>query len=113
MVFQIADDPRDQRLEVRVTPAEKQLIQNAAAACGRSVSEFIVQRALQRSGFSHGERGALLLLHDVLDELEYQTTHRDDRSVGQLEMILSGLAEILKDVWQSPVVLPLPETAGE
>jgi hypothetical protein len=113
MAFQIANDPRNQRLEVRVTPAEKLVIQNAATARGRSVSEFIVQRALQRPGFDHGEWSTLHQLRDVLEALQYLTTHHDDRSVEQLEKILSGVARELKNVWQSPAVLPLPETAGD
>jgi len=113
MVFQAADDPRDQRLELRVTPARKQVIQNAAAARGCSVSEFIVRRALQRSGFSYGEWGTLRGLRGVLETLQDLVTHPDDRSVEQLEMILSGIAGELKSVWQPPALLPLPEKAGD
>lgn len=113
MVFQVADDPRDQRLEIRVTPAEKLMIHNAAVARGRSVSEFIVQRALQRSGFSYGEWGTLRELRGVLETLQYLAIRHDDRSVEQLETILSGIAEELKNVWQPSAILPLSETAGD
>lgn len=113
MAFQIADDPRDQRLEIRVTPAEKLMIQNAAVARGRSVSEFIVQRALQRSEFSYREWGALRELRGALETLQYLAIHHDDRSVEQLESILSDITGELKNVWQPPAPLPLPETAGD
>lgn len=112
MVFQAAVDPRDQRLELRVTPAEKRVIQTAAAARGCSVSEFIVRRALQRSGFSYGEWGTLRGLRGVLETLEDLVTRPRDRSVEQLEMVLSAVAGELKNVWQPPALLPLPETVG-
>ncbi|WP_225032562.1 DUF1778 domain-containing protein [Paraburkholderia sp. XV] len=71
MAFHLADDPRDQRLETRVTPEDKVMIQNAAAARGRSVSQFIVQRALQRSDFSNGEWRTLRELRGTLETLQY------------------------------------------
>lgn len=113
MAFQLADDPRDQRLELRVTPAEKLVIKDAAAARGCSVSELIVRRALQRSGFSYGEWGALRGLRGVLETIQGLVTHPDDRGVEQLEMILLGIADELKNVWQPPALLPLPETNGD
>ncbi|MFM0472296.1 plasmid mobilization protein [Paraburkholderia strydomiana] len=113
MVFQTADDPRHQRLELRVTPAEKLMIQNAAAARGCSVSEFIVRRALQRSGFSYGEWGALRGLRGILETLQDLVAHPDEQSVEQLKRILSGITEELENVWQPRPTLPLPEAAGE
>jgi hypothetical protein len=114
MGFQVADDPRDQRLEIRVTPAEKLKIQNDAAAHGCSVSRFVLQRALQRPGFSRGEKVALRQLSEILEALQYLTTHHGDRSVDQLGRILSGIAGELNNVWQPPSkLLPLLETAGD
>jgi uncharacterized protein (DUF1778 family) len=45
------DTSRDARLEVRVSAAQKSLLQHAAALSGRTLSEFVVTtRRTQRAG---------------------------------------------------------------
>ena len=41
----IADNARDARLEARVSAAQKNLLQQAAALSGRTLSEFVVASA--------------------------------------------------------------------
>jgi uncharacterized protein (DUF1778 family) len=40
---------RTQKLDLRLTPAAKQVLQSAAAATARSVSEFVLESALARA----------------------------------------------------------------
>jgi uncharacterized protein (DUF1778 family) len=42
-------EPRTEKLDLRLTPAAKRILQSAAAASSRSVSEFIVESALARA----------------------------------------------------------------
>ena len=40
---------RSEKLDLRITPADKQMLQTAAAASGRSLSEFVLESALARA----------------------------------------------------------------
>ena len=40
---------RSEKLDLRITPAAKQLLQTAATASGRSMSEFVLESALARA----------------------------------------------------------------
>jgi uncharacterized protein (DUF1778 family) len=41
--------PRSEKLDLRLTPAAKQMLQKAAAATQRSVSDFVLESALARA----------------------------------------------------------------
>jgi uncharacterized protein (DUF1778 family) len=41
--------PRSEKLDLRLTPAAKQVLQTAASASARSVSEFVLESALERA----------------------------------------------------------------
>jgi uncharacterized protein (DUF1778 family) len=40
---------RTEKLDLRLTPAAKRMLQRAASACSRSVSEFVLESALARA----------------------------------------------------------------
>lgn len=42
-------ETRNQKLDLRLTPSAKRILQRAAAASRRSVSEFVLQSALDRA----------------------------------------------------------------
>ena len=44
-----AKPARSEKLDLRLTPADKQMLQAAAAASRRSVSEFVLESALTRA----------------------------------------------------------------
>jgi|WetSurMetagenome_2_1015567.scaffolds.fasta_scaffold1156347_1 uncharacterized protein (DUF1778 family) len=60
--------PKSERLEARITNAHKELLQEAAAFEGRSVSEFVTRTALEAARRLVRERRAL--------ELSDEDTHR-------------------------------------
>jgi uncharacterized protein (DUF1778 family) len=41
--------PRTEKLDLRLTQTAKRILQTAAAACARSVSEFVIESALARA----------------------------------------------------------------
>lgn len=45
----VASTARTEKLDLRLTPAAKRLLQNAAAASARSVSDFVLESALARA----------------------------------------------------------------
>ena len=47
---------RSEKLDLRLTPAAKQVLHQAAAAARRSVSDFVLQSALDRADESLSER---------------------------------------------------------
>lgn len=44
-----ANAPRSEKLDLRLTPAAKRILQTAATASRRSVSEFVLESALARA----------------------------------------------------------------
>src|SRR4051794_5834222 len=48
-VVPVARNVRTQKLDLRLTPAAKHLLREAAAAAGRSISEFVLESALERA----------------------------------------------------------------
>ncbi len=42
-------EPRNEKLDLRLTPSAKRTLQRAAQAAGRSVSEFVLESALTRA----------------------------------------------------------------
>lgn len=47
---------RSEKLDLRLTPAAKQVLHQAAAAARRSVSDFVLQSALERANESLSDR---------------------------------------------------------
>ena len=48
--------PRSEKLDLRLTPAAKQMLYRAAAALRRSVSDFVLESALARAGEALADR---------------------------------------------------------
>ncbi|MCT0224781.1 DUF1778 domain-containing protein [Synechococcus sp. CS-1328] len=57
---------RSEKLDLRLTPAAKQVLQQAAAAARRSVSDFVLQSALDRA-----EESLIDRRHFGLDEAQW------------------------------------------
>ena len=62
-----ASTTRSEKLDLRLTPAAKQMLQRAAAAAQRSVSEFVLESALARADEALSERQRF-----GLDETQWQ-----------------------------------------
>lgn len=57
----MAASARSEKLDLRVTPEDKRVLQQAAAASRRSVSEFLLESALARAEETLPERTRFLL----------------------------------------------------
>jgi len=51
-----ADEARSERIELRVTPAVKALLQRAAASTHKTVTEFLLEAGLNAAGEALAER---------------------------------------------------------
>jgi uncharacterized protein (DUF1778 family) len=60
-------EPRSERIDIRITPAAKRLLQQAAAAAHKHVSEFLLEQGLAAAAGTLADRRVFLL-----DEARWQ-----------------------------------------
>ena len=60
---------KDERLDLRVSLAQKRLLQQAAAISGRSVSEFVLDSALEDAGNALLDQRVFMFDPEAFDQL--------------------------------------------
>jgi uncharacterized protein (DUF1778 family) len=66
----VAKGTRSEKLDLRLTPSAKKILQIAAAAANRSVSEFVIESALARADETLPERRRFGIGADRWEELQ-------------------------------------------
>lgn len=81
---------KDDRLELRLEPERRQLLDEAASATGMSTSAFVLAHATEAAQGVLADRVSFVLPPDRWDAFVQMVDRDDDRSIESLATLLAG-----------------------
>ena len=84
----IENEPRSERIDIRTTPAVKRLLQQAAAASHKHVSEFLLEQGIAAAAGTLADR-RLFLLDEARWQAFLDALERPAKDCSGLERLLT------------------------